>query len=59
MFVGAIMCVFSLLLANFGSEYFMNQNYMSATEATYHQAIAIAIYYALWIRPQVQAGNVR
>jgi hypothetical protein len=52
MFIGAIMCVLSLLAANFGVEYFINQNYMSAAETTYHQMIAIAIYYGIWVRPE-------
>lgn len=59
MFSGAFLCVISLLVANFGAEYFMTQNYMSAVEATYHQAVAIAIYYFIWVRPQVLSGNVR
>jgi len=61
MFIGAILCAISLCLANFGVEavFHSSPDYLSALEATYDQAIAIAIYYAIWVRPEVLNGNVR
>jgi hypothetical protein len=50
-FVGAIICVVCLGLANFGVEAFREvPNYIEASKTTWNQLWAIGIYWALWLK---------
>jgi hypothetical protein len=48
--IGAVVCIISLALANFGVEYFTASNYAHALEISWHQAVAIFIYHCLWVK---------
>ena len=50
--IGAIICILSLAVANFGSEWILHQvpDYLNAAHITWNQMVAILIYYFLWAR---------
>jgi hypothetical protein len=50
---GIIMCIISLSIANFGVEYFSSvADYADAARTTWHQFIAMVIFYYLWVVPE-------
>ena len=50
-FVGAIICVVCLGLANFGAEAFREvPNYIEASKTTWSQLWAIGMYYFIWLK---------
>lgn len=50
-FVGAIICVVCLAIANFGVAAFREvPNYLDAAQITWNQLWAIGIYYLIWVK---------
>jgi hypothetical protein len=49
---GIIMCIISLGIANFGTEFFTGADYMHAAGTTWNQFIAMVIFYYLWVVPE-------
>jgi hypothetical protein len=58
--IGAIVCALSFITANFGVEFFKDYpNYSSVGLVSWHQTVAIAVYYFIWVRPELKdARNV-
>lgn len=50
-FVGAIVCVICLAIANFGVEAFREvSDYSDALKTTWDQMWAVGIYYLIWLK---------
>ena len=56
--IHAIICALSLLAANFLVEYFKDANYSDAGLVSWHQFVAIMIYYFIWIRPEAKEYEI-
>lgn len=54
-FAQALICSISLMIANFMVEWFHDvPNYDAATLASWHQFVAIMVFYFVWIRPEIK-----